>query len=128
MATDLKEASYLVWRRLAELSGDQAMVARLHILHQAQQAGCKMTVLLPDGREMRIPEIIAAEAAAAALEVGSEQEWRAQWTRRLVNVAVKWHDEATTEGVVAVLNHTDSVVDQLKGAGIWPWGEGEDGD
>ena len=126
MATDLKEASYLVWRRLAELSGDQAMVARLHILHQAQQAGCNMTVTLPDGREMRIPEIIAAEAAAAALNIGSEQEWRAQWTRRLVNVAVKWHDEATTEGVVAVLNHTDPVVDELKEAGIWPWGDQED--
>ena len=66
MATDLKEASYLVRRRLAELSGDQAMVARLHILHQAQQAGCKMTVALPDGREMRIPEIIAAEAAGVS--------------------------------------------------------------
>ena len=123
MATDLTEASYLVWRRLAELSGDQAMVARLHILHQAQQAGCKMTVALPDGREMRIPEIIAAEAAAAALTVGSEEEWRADWTRKLVNVAVKWHDEGTTEGIVAVLNHTDSVVDELKGAGIWPWSE-----
>ena len=127
MATDLTEASYLVWQRLAELSGDEAMVARLRILHRAQQAGCKMTVTLPDGREMRIPEIIAAEAAAAAIDVGSEAEWRGLWTRRLVNVAVKWHDEATTEGVVAVLNHTDAVVDELKGAGVWPWGEDGNG-
>ncbi|NLW51082.1 MAG: hypothetical protein GXY85_09625 [Candidatus Brocadiaceae bacterium] len=125
MAADVKEASYLVWRRLAELAGDEAMVARLHILHQAQQAGCKMTVVLPDGREMRIPEIIAAEAAAAALTVGSEDEWRAEWTRRLVNVAVKWHDEPTTEGIVAVLNHTDSVVEELKEAGVWPWNDDE---
>lgn len=122
MTADLKEATYLVWRRLAELAGDSAMVARLHILHQAQQAGCSLTVVLPDGRETRVPEIIAAEAAAAALEIDTEEEWRGEWTRRLVNVAVKWNDAETTEGVVAVLNHTDAVVSQLKEAGVWPWG------
>jgi hypothetical protein len=122
VATDMQEAGYLVWQRFAEISGDQAMVARLQVIGEAQKAGIKMTVSLPDGRELRIPEMIAAEAAVAALGAGSEGEWRADWTRRLVNVAVKWQDPATTQGVVSVLNHTDAVIADLKAAGIWPWG------
>lgn len=102
------------------------MVARMHIIHRAQQAGCRLTTSLPDGTEVRIPEMIAAEAAVGALEVEDEQEWRNEWTRRLVNVAAKWQDEATTEGVVAVLNCTDDVVAELKEAGVWPWGDGSD--
>jgi hypothetical protein len=122
---DLQEAGYLVWRRFAELSGDNAMVARLHIIHRARQAGCDLTAKLPDGGETRIPEMIAAEAAVAALEVGDEAEWRGEWTRRLVEVAVKWQDEATTQDVAAVLNHTDAVIKNLKAAGVWPWGNDE---
>ncbi|MHC4591489.1 MAG: hypothetical protein ACYS8L_02205 [Planctomycetota bacterium] len=125
MTTDLQEAGYLVWRRFAELSGDSAMVARLHIIHRARQAGCDLTVKLPDGGETRIPEMIAAEAAVAALEVGDEAEWREEWTRRLVEVAVKWQDEATTQDVAAVLNHTDTVIKNLRAAGVWPWGNDE---
>jgi hypothetical protein len=101
------------------------MVARLNILHQARQAGCRLTVSQPDGTELRIPEMVAAEAAVGALQTDNEAEWREQWTRRLVNVAVKWHDEATTEGVVAILNSTDSVITDLKAAGVWPWGNSE---
>jgi hypothetical protein len=117
----MQEAGYLVWQRFAEISGDHAMVARLHVICEAQKAGIKMTVTLPDGRELRIPEMIAAEAAVAALSTDAESEWRADWTRRLVNVAVKWQDAATTQGVVSVLNHTDAVIADLKAAGIWPW-------
>lgn len=121
MGTDQEETGYLVWRRFAELAGDRAMVARMHILHRARQAGCSMTLTLADGTEARIPEMVAAEAAVGALEIGSEGEWRQDWTRRLVNVAVKWQDEVTTQGVVTVLNHTDAVIQDLKGAGVWPW-------
>ena len=121
MATDTQEAGYIVWQRFAEVSGDRAMMARLAVIAKAQKAGCKMTVTLSDGRELRIPEMIAAEAAVAALDTQDESKWRADWTRQLVNVAVTWQDEPTTEGVVAVLNHTDAVVRDLKSAGIWPW-------
>ena len=116
------EDGYLIWRRYAELGGDKAMAARLHVVQQARQAGCRMTVELPDGREMRIPEMIAAEAAVGALEVRDEEQWHRQWTRRLVDVAVKWQDDATTAGVVAALNHTDAIIAELKAAGVWPWG------
>ena len=36
-------------------------------------------------------------------------------------MAAQWPDEQTTEGVVAVLNHTDGVAADLKEAGVWPW-------
>lgn len=125
MDTNDDGSAYLVWRRFAELSGDRAMVARLHIIYRAREAGCKLTLKDRDGADLRIPEMIAAEAAVAALDMEDEAEWRRQWTRRLVNVAVKWQDEATTEGVVAVLNSTDAVVGDLKAAGVWPWGSEE---
>jgi hypothetical protein len=125
MDNDRQDAGYLVWRRFAELSGDRAMVARMHVIHRAQQAGCELTTTLPDGTELRIPEMIAAEAAVGALEIEDEEEWRKEWTRRLVKVAAKWQDEATTDGVVAVLNCTDDVIADLKEAGVWPWSDSE---
>ncbi len=125
MAANDDGGAYLVWRRFVELSGDRAMVARLHIIHQAKEAGCKLALEGGDGQERRIPEMIAAEAAVAALDMAHESEWRLQWTRRLVEVAVKWQDEATTEGVVAVLNCTDAAIGDLKAAGVWPWGSEE---
>jgi len=125
MDTSDDGGAYLVWRRFAELTGDRAMAARLHIVHRARETGCKLTLMDPNGTELRIPEMIAAEAAVAALDMEDEAEWRTQWTRRLVNVAVKWQDEATTEGIVAVLNSTDAVVGDLKAAGVWPWGSEE---
>ena len=125
MSTNHRDAGYLVWRRFAELGGDRAMVARMNIIHQAQEAGCNLTVTLSDGAELRVPEMIAAEAAVAALDIGDEQQWREEWTRRLVHVAAKWQDEPTIEGVVAVLNHTDAVIADLKAAGVWPWGSDE---
>ncbi|MHC4480011.1 MAG: hypothetical protein ACYS8K_04115 [Planctomycetota bacterium] len=125
MGTDLPQAGYLVWRRFAELNGDKAMMARLHILERAREAGCDLTVELPTGGQARVPEMIAAEAAVGALKIGDEQEWRRQWTSRLVEVAVKWQDEETTKDVVTVLNHTDAVIRDLKGAGVWPWGNEE---
>lgn len=127
MADDRQDVGYLVWRRFAELSGDRAMVARMHIIHRAQEAGCGLTTRLPDGRELRIPEMVAAEAAVGALETEQEEQWRREWTRRLVQIATKWQDQETTDGVVAVLNHTDAVIDDLKQAGVWPWGDGGPG-
>jgi hypothetical protein len=126
MATEPHENGYLVWRRFAELSGDRPMVARLHIIHRARQAGFKLTVPQPDGTELRFPEMIAAEAAAAALNTPTEGDWHLQWTRLLVNTAVRWQDPATTEGVVSVLNTTDTVISDLKIAGVWPWGSEEE--
>jgi len=126
MVTDDRDASYLVWRRFVEVSGDRAMVARLDILHRARQAGCKLAIAQPDGTELPVPEMVAAEAAVGALQAESEAEWREQWTRRLVNVAVKWQDQATTEGVVTVLNTTESVIADLKAAGVWPWGNNQE--
>ena len=121
MDTDRQETGYLVWRRVAELSGDRAMVARLHIIHRARRAGCRMTLLQPDGTELRFPEIIAAEAAVGALDTESEEQWRWQWTRRLVDVAVRRQDPRTTDGVATVLEATESVIADLKAAGVWPW-------
>ena len=69
MDTSNDGGAYLVWRRFAELTGDRAMVARLHIIHRAREAGCNLTLKDRDGNELRIPEMIAAEAAVAALDV-----------------------------------------------------------
>jgi hypothetical protein len=121
MADEAQAADYLVWRRYAEVTGDTAMVARLDAMNALEQADCKTTVTLMDGTEMRAPLMIAAEAAVAASEGKREPEWREEWTRRLVQLAVKWQDELTTHGVVAVLNAMDDVMKELKGAGVWPW-------
>ena len=96
MAGNNQEVGHLVWRRFAELAGDRAMVARMHILHRAREAGYDLSLTLPDGTVTRIPEMIAAEAAVAALSITAEEEWKKDWTSRLVSVAVKWQDEATT--------------------------------
>ncbi len=128
MAGNNQEVGHLVWRRFAELAGDRAMVARMHILHRAREAGLELTLTLPDGSLTRIPEMVAAEAAVGALDVSDEGDWRREWTKRLVDVAVKWQDEATSEGVVAVLNNTDQVIRELQTAGVWPWGSEQEGD
>ncbi len=128
MAGNNQEVGHLVWRRFAELAGDRAMVARMHILHRAREAGLELTLTLPDGSLTRIPEMVAAEAAVGALDVSNEDDWRREWTKRLVDVAVKWQDEATSEGVVAVLNNTDQVIRELQTAGVWPWGSEQEGE
>ena len=120
MAMDPVEADYVIWRRYVEMSGDRAMVARLEAMQAVEQAG-KATIALPDGGETRVPLIMAAEAAAAALNGESEAKWRLDWTRRLVRLAVKWQDEATTQGVATILSYTDSVIRDLKEAGVWRW-------
>jgi hypothetical protein len=121
MAEKGQAADYLVWRRFAEITGDTAMVARLDAINAMEQAGCRTTVTLKDGTEMRVPLMIAAEAAVAARDGGKEAEWREDWTRKLVHLAVKWQDQLTTQGVVAVLNAMDSVIAELKKAGVWAW-------
>ena len=121
MAVQMQESDYSVWRRYLELKGDHAMVARLDAIHALQRSGTDPSVRLPDGSTSRVPVIVAAEAAVAAHEGVSEAEWREQWTRRLVGLAVKWQDDLTTQGVVNVLNSTDQVIRTLEGAGVWPW-------
>ena len=128
MAGDNQEVGHLVWRRFAELAGDRAMVARMHILHRARESGLDLTLTLPDGSVTRIPEMVAAEAAVGALDVSDEEEWKREWTRRLVAVAVKWQDDTTSDGVVAVINSTDQVIRELKAAGVWPWGSEQAGE
>ncbi|MFO7955580.1 MAG: hypothetical protein R6X33_00580 [Candidatus Brocadiia bacterium] len=122
MTLGIEEADYQVWRKYLELKGDRAMVARLDVMWALEESGCDTSLKLPDGSESRAPIIVAAEAAVAALEGTSEAEWRQQWTRRLVRLAVKWQDELTTTGVVNLLNATDTVIRSLKGSGAWPWG------
>ncbi len=124
MAFGLDESDYLVWRKFLEMKGDRAMVARLDAIHALEEAGCEPSLPLPDGAETRVPIIVAAEAAVAAQEGTSESDWRQEWTRRLVGLAVKWQDELTTQGVVNVLNSTDIVMRSLQNAGVWPWREG----
>ncbi len=126
MAGNNQEVGHLVWRRFAELAGDRAMVARMHILHRAREAGLELTLTLTDGSLTRIPEMVAAEAAVGALDVSNEDDWRREWTKQLVGVAVKWQDKGTEDGVVAVLNNTDRVIRELKTAGVWPWGSEQD--
>jgi hypothetical protein len=121
VGTDDQETGYLVWRRFAELAGDRAMAARLHIIYRARQAGCRMTLPQPDGTELRFPEMIAAEAAVGALDKQSEEEWRRRWIRRLLNLAVKWQDSQMTDNVATLLSTSESVVAELKSAGVWPW-------
>jgi hypothetical protein len=121
MAQEAQAADYMVWRRFAEMAGDTAMVARLDAINALEQAACSDTVTMTDGTVMRVPLMIAAESAVAAQEGKQEAEWREEWTRRLVHLAVKWQDELTTQGVVAVLNCMDAVIADLKGAGVWPW-------
>jgi len=120
---DLKDTDYMVWRRFLEVTGDRAMLARLDALHAAEQAKCKMTLTLPDGTETRVPVVILCEAAVAAQEGQDEAEWRQDWTRRLVQLAVRWQDELTTGGVVNVLNSTDFIVRHMVQSGVWPWGK-----
>jgi len=114
-------ADYLVWRRYAEIMGDVAMVVRLDAIGALEQSGLPATITMSDGTEARVPMMVAAEAAVAAHEGKQEGEWREEWTRRLVRMAVKWQDEMTTQGVVAVLNALDGVIADLRQAGVWPW-------
>ena len=120
------ELDYRLWQGLAEQSGDWAMVVRLDAWRRAQQAGCEMFTELPDGSTMPIPQMILAEAGVACFQSQSEQEWREEWTRRLLQVAAKGSDEATTEAVVALLTHTGSVIAGLKSKGAWPWNQQEE--
>jgi len=121
MAPQSYSADYMVWRRYAEMAGDTAMVARLDAISAMEQADCRAAITMSDGTEMRVPMMIAAEAAVAKQEGKQEAEWREEWTRRLVNLAVKWQDDLTTQGVVAVLNAMDGVVAELRAAGVWSW-------
>ena len=97
------------------------MATRLDAIHAAEQSGCKMTVVMEDGRPMRFPMMIAAEGAVAAQEGKSEEQWRREYTRGLVTVAAKHPDDETVEGVAATLNCTDAAVRDMKWHRVWPW-------
>ena len=115
------DIEYRLWQGVAEQGGDRAMAARLDLWLRAEQAGCAMTLTLPAGVDVPVPQMVLAEAAAAQSAGATEHAWRDGWTRRLLQMAAQWPDEQTTEGVVAVLNHTDAVVGRLKEAHVWPW-------
>lgn len=112
---------YAIWQVLVAEAGDAPMSARIEALRRADEAGCRMTLKIPDGTEQPFPQMVLCEAAVAALGRQSETEWRQEWTRRLVRVAAKWQDEGTFEGVVALLAHVDGIIADLKTAGVWPW-------
>ena len=71
-----QEAEYRLWQGLAEEAGDRAMAARLALWLRAEQAGCSMTLDLPDGVRVPIPQIVLAEAAAAQAGQQDEPAWR----------------------------------------------------
>ena len=114
-------ADYVVWRRLAELAEDRAMVARLDAMHAAQQSGCKTSIPLSGGGETNAPLMLVAEAAVAAQEGVRQREWRENWVRALVGMAVGEQDQTTTDGVVATLTAMDTVITDMKIARVWPW-------
>ena len=120
----LQELEYRLWQGMAEEAGDRAMAARLALWLRAEQAGCSMTLDLPGGVRVPIPQIVLSEAAAAQATGQQEAAWRDGWTRRLLKMAAEWPEEGTIEGVVLVLNLTDGVVAELKASDVWPWSDG----
>jgi hypothetical protein len=121
MWLEVEGADYVVWRRLLELSGDIAMGARLDAVHAARQSGCKTALALSDGGVARLPLMVLAEAAVAAQQGKTEQQWREEWTRTLIKVAGRWQDAPTVRRLVAVLNSAEAIILDMKAARVWPW-------
>jgi hypothetical protein len=119
-----RDFDYLLWQTVAADAGDAAMVARLDTWRKAAQSGCDMWLTLPDGSRVPIPQMVLSEAGAAAGQGTSEEAWKEGWTRQLLEVAGKWPDEATKDGVVTTIMHTDAVIAKFREAGVWPWGNG----
>ena len=114
-------ADYVVWHRLLEMSGAEAVAIRLGAMHAATQSGCSPAVQTADGRRLPFPAMIVAEGALAARERGSEQLWQEDWTRRIVRLVKRWPDAATVDAAAALMNCTPSVVRKLKYIRVWPW-------
>ena len=114
-------ADYAVWQGVVQGAGDWAMAARLHALREAQGRGCLQSADPTDPGDV-LARMVVAEAAVAAFQSEGEREWRREWTARLLQIARKWSDDATRDGVVAALARTDAVIQELKAAGLWPWG------
>jgi len=112
---------YSIWQGLAAGAGDWAMVARLDALRKAEQAQRSGLLKPADGALPLVLQMVLCEAAAAAFQAQGEADWRKDWTRGLVRIAARWPDDATVEGVVAVLGDADAIIAELKAAGIWPW-------
>jgi hypothetical protein len=112
---------FKLWETLAQDAGDPAMVARLAIWQKAEESGCEMMFTLPDGSKAPIPQMVLSEAAAAAGEGKSEYDWREEFTRSLLEVARKWQDEPTMDGVVGIITYMDGVIADLRQGGMWPW-------
>ncbi len=113
-------ADYAVWQGVVQGAGDWAMAARLHALREAQAGGCLESADPTDPGDV-LARMVVAEAAVAAFQSEGEREWRREWTGRLLQVARKWSDDATRDGVVAALARTDAVIRELRAAGLWPW-------
>ena len=110
-----------IWQRVVSGAGDWAMAARLDALHKAEQAHQAGKLGLAGGRLPTAVQMVLCEAAVAAFQTQSEADWRKDWTRRLVRIAARWPDEASVDGVVAVLGQADTIIAELKAAGVWPW-------
>ena len=121
MQWDVEGVDYVLWRRLLEASGDAAMRARLDAIHAARQSGCKTALALSDGGVTRLPLMVLAEAAVAAQEGKTEQEWREGWLRTLISVAARWQDEPTVQRLITVINSIENIILNMKAARVWPW-------
>ena len=112
---------YAIWQGVVSGAGDWAMAARLQALHKAEQAHQAGKLGLAGEGIATALQMVLCEAAVAAFQTQSEADWRKDWTRRLVRIAARWPDEASVDGVVAVLGQADTVIAELKAAGVWPW-------
>jgi hypothetical protein len=110
---------WAVWQGVVAGAGDWAMAARLEALSRAAAAGCDLEE--PKVAGLPIAQMVLAEAAVAAFQGVSEEEWRDGWTRRLLKLAARWNDESSRDGVVEVLVRAGHVISALRAAGVWPW-------
>jgi len=117
----VRGTDYVVWRRLLDKMDDWAAATRIDAVHAAAESGCSES---PGGGNGWTPDLlamIAAEGAVAARAGRSQQQWRREWTDRLVRVVARRGDEETVERVCALIQVTPSVIEDLKYARVWPW-------
>jgi hypothetical protein len=121
-----EDQDHALWLKYLDVAGDSAMSVRLGAMRKVVRAG-RAVVARADGTTTTAPLMVAAEARAAALNGVDEQRWREDWVRHLVQLAVAWQEEASTEGIVRVLTLTDRIAEDLKTVGAWPWSAEQDG-
>jgi len=119
----MHELDYVLWRGYLEAIGDSTTLARLDALYAAEKTDCPVSWELQDGTVTYAPMVILAEAVAASQEGQGEEEWRADWTRRLLFLVEAWEDELTLRGVGNALVCMDQAVANMKRAAVWPWDE-----